>query len=207
MSFVLDSSVLNKELNKEQSAAALQTQGPMLIIAGAGSGKTRTITYKMAHLISAHRVPSNSILAVTFTNKAAREMRERIHQILGERVELQWMGTFHSICVRILRTCLGNPGIRNSIRTPFTAQFSIYDDDDQKRVIRQILKEDMGDLYDASELRKVRALISKFKNSVQKEYGVDSYKVVLQSPAVVEQNAEYGDAKKIASYYKAYQKK
>jgi len=207
MSFVLDSSVLNKELNKEQSAAALQIQGPMLIIAGAGSGKTRTITYKMAHLISAHRVPSNSILAVTFTNKAAREMRERIHQILGERVELQWMGTFHSICVRILRTCLGNPGIRNSIRTPFTAQFSIYDDDDQKRVIRQILKEDMGDLYDASELRKVRALISKFKNSVQKEYGVDSYKVVLQSPAVVEQNAEYGEAKKIASYYKAYQKK
>src|SRR5574344_2438320 len=82
MSCLVDDVLLKKELNQEQSAAALKIQGPMLILAGAGSGKTRAITYKMAHLISAHPVDSNHILAVTFTNKAAREMRERIHQIL-----------------------------------------------------------------------------------------------------------------------------
>lgn len=169
MSCFVDEVLLKKELNQEQSAAALKIQGPMLILAGAGSGKTRAITYKMAHLISAYQVNSNHILAVTFTNKAAREMKERIYQILKAPVQLNWMGTFHSICVRILRLCLNHPGSIASLGWPFTSQFSIYDDDDQKRILKEILKNDLGEGYDANELKKVRSIISKYKNSVRKE--------------------------------------
>lgn len=208
MSCLVDDVLLKKELNQEQSAAALKIQGPMLILAGAGSGKTRAITYKMAHLISAHHVDSNHILAVTFTNKAAREMRERIHQILKASAQLNWMGTFHSICVRILRLCLSHPASVASLGWPFTSQFSIYDDDDQKRILKEILKNDLGDAYDANELKKVRSIISKYKNTVRKErLPGGQYKLVLQTPAVVEQNANFADEEKMAGYYKAYQKK
>ena len=208
MSCLVDDVLLKKELNQEQSAAALKIQGPMLILAGAGSGKTRAITYKMAHLISAHHVDPSHILAVTFTNKAAREMKERIHQILKVPVQLSWMGTFHSICVRILRLCLSHPASVASLGWPFTSQFSIYDDDDQKRILKEILKNDLGDAYDANELKKVRSIISKYKNSVRKErLPGGQYKLVLQTPAVVEQNANFADEEKMAGYYKAYQKK
>ncbi len=208
MSCLVDDVLLKKELNQEQSAAALKIQGPMLILAGAGSGKTRAITYKMAHLISAHHVDPSHILAVTFTNKAAREMKERIHQILKATVQLNWMGTFHSICVRILRLCLNHPASVASLGWPFTSQFSIYDDDDQKRILKEILKNDLGDAYDANELKKVRSIISKYKNSVRKErLPGGQYKLVLQTPAVVEQNANFADEEKMAGYYKAYQKK
>lgn len=208
MACVVDDVLLKKELNQEQSAAALKIQGPMLILAGAGSGKTRAITYKMAHLISAHHVNPNHILAVTFTNKAAREMKERIHQILKAPVQLNWMGTFHSICVRILRLCLNRPGAIASLGWPFTSQFSIYDDDDQKRILKEILKNDLGEAYDANELKKVRSIISKYKNTVRKErLPGGQYKLVLQTPAVVEKNANFADEEKMAGYYKAYQKK
>lgn len=208
MSCFVDEVLLKKELNQEQSAAALKIQGPMLILAGAGSGKTRAITYKMAHLISAYQVNSNHILAVTFTNKAAREMKERIYQILKAPVQLNWMGTFHSICVRILRLCLNHPGSIASLGWPFTSQFSIYDDDDQKRILKEILKNDLGEGYDANELKKVRSIISKYKNSVRKErLPGGQYKLVLQTPAVVEKNANFADEEKMAGYYKAYQKK
>lgn len=208
MSCLVDDVLLKKELNQEQSAAALKIQGPMLILAGAGSGKTRAITYKMAHLISAHHVDPSHILAVTFTNKAAREMKERIHQILKVPVQLSWMGTFHSICVRILRLCLNRSGVIASLGWPFTSQFSIYDDDDQKRILKEILKNDLGEAYDANELKKVRSIISKYKNSVRKErLPGGQYKLVLQTPAVVEQNANFADEEKMAGYYKAYQKK
>jgi DNA helicase-2/ATP-dependent DNA helicase PcrA len=208
MSCLVDDVLLKKELNQEQSAAALKIQGPMLILAGAGSGKTRAITYKMAHLISAHHVDPSHILAVTFTNKAAREMKERIHQILKVPVQLSWMGTFHSICVRILRLCLNRSGVIASLGWPFTSQFSIYDDDDQKRILKEILKNDLGDAYDANELKKVRSIISKYKNTVRKErLPGGQYKLVLQTPAVVEQNANFADEEKMAGYYKAYQKK
>ncbi|NLG39963.1 MAG: UvrD-helicase domain-containing protein, partial [Fibrobacter sp.] len=166
------------------------------------------ITYKMAHLISAHHVDPSHILAVTFTNKAAREMKERIHQILKVPVQLSWMGTFHSICVRILRLCLSHPASVASLGWPFTSQFSIYDDDDQKRILKEILKNDLGDAYDANELKKVRSIISKYKNTVRKErLPGGQYKLVLQTPAVVEQNANFADEEKMAGYYKAYQKK
>src|SRR5574344_271340 len=208
MSCLVDDVLLKKELNQEQSAAALKIQGPMLILAGAGSGKTRAITYKLAHLISAHQVDSNHILAVTFTNKAAREMRERIHQILKASAQLNWMGTFHSICVRILRLYLNRSGVIASLGWPFTSQFSIYDDDDQKRILKEILKNDLGEAYDANELKKVRSIISKYKNTVRKErLPGGQYKLVLQTPAVVEKNANFVDEEKMAGYYKAYQKK
>lgn len=208
MSCLVDDVLLKKELNQEQSAAALKIQGPMLILAGAGSGKTRAITYKMAHLISAHHVDPSHILAVTFTNKAAREMKERIHQILKAPAQLNWMGTFHSICVRILRLCLNRSGVIASLGWPFTSQFSIYDDDDQKRILKEILKNDLGEAYDANELKKVRSIISKYKNSVRKErLPGGQYKLVLQTPAVVEKNANFADEEKMAGYYKAYQKK
>lgn len=210
MSCVVDDILLKKELNQEQSEAALKINGPMLILAGAGSGKTRAITYKMAHLISAYHVNPSHILAVTFTNKAAREMKERIYKILDtpRPVQLTWMGTFHSICVRILRLCLNHPGTISSLGWNFTSQFSIYDDDDQKRILKEILKNDLGDLYDVNELKKVRAVISRYKNSVRKERFLGGgYKLELQTPAVVEKNASFADEEKMAAYYKAYQKK
>ena len=97
---VVDDSVLDKELNPEQAAAAKKINGPMLILAGAGSGKTRCITYKIAHLVSYHKIDSNRVLAVTFTNKAAREMKDRIQKLLNCRKPFTWMGTFHSVCLK-----------------------------------------------------------------------------------------------------------
>ena len=94
MANIVDGSVLDKELNPEQAAAAKKIVGPMLILAGAGSGKTRAITYKIAHLVSFHQVEADRILAVTFTNKAAREMKERIQKLLQVRLAFNWMGTF-----------------------------------------------------------------------------------------------------------------
>ena len=123
---IVDFACLQKELNEEQVAAAVKTEGPALILAGAGSGKTRTITYKIAHLISSKGVDPRRILAVTFTNKAAREMKGRIQQILESDVSLEWMGTFHSICVRILRLCLANERIVQALGWKINRNFSIW---------------------------------------------------------------------------------
>ena len=101
MANIVDGSVLDRELNPEQAAAAKKINGPMLILAGAGSGKTRCITYKIAHLVSFHNVESNRVLAVTFTNKAAREMKDRIQKLLDNRLPFMWMGTFHSVCLKL----------------------------------------------------------------------------------------------------------
>src|SRR5699024_3204987 len=90
-------------LNKEQQAAVKTTEGPLLIMAGAGSGKTRVLTHRIAYLIDEKRVPSNNILAITFTNKAAREMKNRVEQLIGPAGKTMWVSTFHSMCVRILR--------------------------------------------------------------------------------------------------------
>jgi len=123
MGRMVDAALLQQELNEEQSFAASKVDGPMLILAGAGSGKTRAITYKISHLISAHRVDPRRILAVTFTNKAAREMKSRIQVILNAPVNLEWMGTFHSVCVRILRMCLGNPQLVHTLGWTFNKIF------------------------------------------------------------------------------------
>ena len=120
------------ELNESQRAAVLYNEGPSLVIAGAGSGKTRVLTYKIAHLMNEGYDPWN-ILALTFTNKAAREMKERISRQVGERARYLWMGTFHSIFSRILRTEAQAIG--------FSSNFTIYDASDSKSLIKSIIKE------------------------------------------------------------------
>lgn len=119
-------------LNPEQQKAVYQTEGPLLILAGAGSGKTRTLTHRIAYLIDEKEVNPWNILAITFTNKAAGEMRERVDRLVEFGAESIWVSTFHSTCVRILRRhieCLG-----------YTTSFSIYDTDDQKTLLHQVLK-------------------------------------------------------------------
>src|ERR1700722_2467921 len=125
-------------LNPQQQAAASHVEGPLLLLAGAGSGKTRVITHRMAHLMDEHRVPGPCILAVTFTNKAADEMRNRVNNLLGGRgKDGPLVSTFHSFCVRLLRR---DGGSLAEIRNGFTRQFTIYDADDQVAVIKSIFR-------------------------------------------------------------------
>ena len=124
-------SELLDQLNEQQRAAAACTEGPVMIIAGAGSGKTRTLTYRIAHLIE-QGVDPFSILALTFTNKAAAEMKERIMKLVGSEARNIWMGTFHSVFARILRSEAQKLGYINT--------FTIYDNDDSKSAIKQIVK-------------------------------------------------------------------
>jgi DNA helicase-2/ATP-dependent DNA helicase PcrA len=120
-------------LNPEQSRAILATEGPVLVLAGAGTGKTRVLTTRIAHILATGRARPSEILAVTFTNKAAREMKERIGRLVGERVEgMPWLGTFHAIGTRILRRHAELVGLRSD--------FSILDTDDQIRLIKQIIQ-------------------------------------------------------------------
>ena len=121
-----------KSLNPEQKAAVLQTEGPVMIIAGAGSGKTRVLTYRIAHLI-ATGVDSFNILSLTFTNKAAKEMRQRIEKVVGGEARNIWMGTFHSVFAKILRI--------EAEKLGYTSNFTIYDSDDSKSLIKAIVKE------------------------------------------------------------------
>src|SRR5579871_1481572 len=126
-------------LNPQQQEAVKHVEGPLLLLAGAGSGKTRVITHRMAHLIDVHRVPGPSILAVTFTNKAADEMRQRVKNLLGglNTRESPLVATFHSFCVRVLR----RDGARLAdIRKGFTPRFTIYDEDDQLSLIKSIFR-------------------------------------------------------------------
>jgi DNA helicase-2/ATP-dependent DNA helicase PcrA len=126
-------------LNPQQQAAASHVEGPLLLLAGAGSGKTRVITHRMAHLMDQHRVPGPCILAVTFTNKAAEEMRLRVNNLLGgtRGRDGPLVSTFHSFCVRLLRR---DGASLAEIRNGFTRQFTIYDDDDQVAVIKAIFR-------------------------------------------------------------------
>ena len=202
---IVDDSVLDHELNSEQAAAAKKINGPMLILAGAGSGKTRCITYKIAHIVSYYKVDSDRVLAVTFTNKAAREMKDRIQTLLDNRhLPFKWMGTFHSVCLKLLKTCLANENVLRALGGAwYDGSFSIYDDDDQKRILKEILKDDLGDDYDAAELKKVHGAISRYKNTIL--YKGD--KATLQTPDIAMMNAEFADQERYAKYYAAYQKK
>src|SRR5713226_6300474 len=126
-------------LNPRQREAVEHVEGPVLVLAGAGSGKTRVITHRVAHLMSAHRVPGWAILAVTFTNKAAGEMRERVRSLVHtEAGNAPLVATFHSFCVRLLRR-EGAP--LAAIRPGFTPLFTIYDDDDQVSVLKTVYKQ------------------------------------------------------------------
>jgi DNA helicase-2/ATP-dependent DNA helicase PcrA len=119
-------------LNAQQREAVLATDGPVLILAGAGSGKTRVITHRVAHLIVDKGVPSDGVLAVTFTNKAAGEMKARTEALLGGGALRAWVSTFHSFCVRLLRREAAAAGLKPG--------FLIYDDDDQLSVVREALR-------------------------------------------------------------------
>src|SRR5918999_3611403 len=120
-------------LNDAQRQAVLATEGPTLIVAGAGSGKTRVLTHRIAHLIKDRRVPPTSVLAITFTNKAAREMQERLRHLVGPVVKAMWVSTFHSACVRILR--------RSGSHLGYTSTFSIYDEGDAERLMTQVCRQ------------------------------------------------------------------
>ena len=128
---------LIKNLNKEQKEAVLSTEGPNLIVAGAGSGKTRVLTTRLIHIINEKKAWPNQILCVTFTNKAAKEMQNRVLQFIkGENSAVPWLGTFHSISVKILR--------RHAEALGYKSNFTILDTDDQKKLLRNIVKaEDM----------------------------------------------------------------
>src|SRR5690606_29300574 len=120
------------ELNDAQRAAVLHAEGPLLVFAGAGSGKTRVITYRIARLLAEDEVPPYRILAVTFTNKAAGEMRERLDKLASGLASDLWVGTFHSISARLLRRYAAEVGL--------SQRFSIYDDSDQKALITRVIK-------------------------------------------------------------------
>ncbi len=141
-------------LNPMQRKAAETLEGPVLILAGAGSGKTRTMTYRIANLID-HGVKPWHILALTFTNKAAREMQERVRRLVGDSADEMWLGTFHSVCVRILRRDIEKLGYQRS--------FTIYDEDDQGRVLKDGMRV-LGLDESKLPLREVRAKISDAKN-------------------------------------------
>ncbi len=121
------------KLNEMQQRAVYQTDGPVLILAGAGSGKTRVLTHRIAYLVEELKVPAYQILAITFTNKAAKEMKERALALVGDAVKEAWIATFHSACIRILKRHAEKIGYRNG--------FTIYDPEDQKAVVRRIMKE------------------------------------------------------------------
>lgn len=204
MANVVDDVVLNRELNPEQAAAAKKIDGPMLILAGAGSGKTRAITYKIAHLVSYHQVEADRILAVTFTNKAAREMKDRIQKLLDARLSFSWMGTFHSVCLKLLKLCLSKSSVIEAMGDKwYDSNFSIYDDDDQRRLLKDILKDQLGDAVEAAVVKKTHAAISKYKNTVLYVHGSP----VLQTPEVALNRAEGDDAINYAKYYAIYQKR
>lgn len=152
---------ITRGLNEAQKDAVLTTTGPLLILAGAGSGKTKTLTHRIAHLALNEKVPVNRILAVTFTNKAAREMRERLAGLLGyqnDRQFMPWMGTFHSICVRLLRID------GQAISIP--SNFVIYDEDDRQGLIKQVMKQLSMNTKDL-KASSVSGAISSAKNALQ----------------------------------------
>ncbi|MGW1974735.1 DNA helicase PcrA [Streptomyces sp. NPDC001889] len=130
---VIDPAALLEGLNEQQRAAVVHAGSPLLIVAGAGSGKTRVLTHRIAHLLATRSVHPGQILAITFTNKAAGEMKERVEQLVGPRAQAMWVSTFHSACVRILR--------RESKKLGFTSSFSIYDAADSKRLMALVCRD------------------------------------------------------------------
>ncbi|NUS27624.1 MAG: UvrD-helicase domain-containing protein, partial [Streptomyces sp.] len=129
----LDAAALIEGLNENQRAAVVHSDTPLLIVAGAGSGKTRVLTHRIAYLLAERSVHPGQILAITFTNKAAGEMKERVEQLVGPRANAMWVMTFHSACVRILR--------RESKKLGFTSSFSIYDAADSKRLMALVCRD------------------------------------------------------------------
>jgi len=177
---------ITAQLNPQQKEAVLCTEGPLLVLAGAGSGKTRVLTYRTAYLVENLGVNPSNILAITFTNKAAKEMKERIFDLIGSKAQDIWISTFHSACVRILR--------RDIDKINFTRNFVIYDTDDQATLLRDCIKElNLNEKY--FNPQEIRSLISGLKDQL---IGPDEYARQVAG--------QYRD-EKIASVYSLYQKK
>jgi len=146
-----------RELNDKQLEVVTDTESPILVLAGAGSGKTRSIIYRAAYLIREKQVPPWKLLIVTFTNKAARELQERLESLLNIPMRTLWVGTFHSICSRILRF--------ESVHLPFCSNYSIYDDDAQKSMLKKIYKEHGFDIQ-KMPINRILAKIGRYKNKL-----------------------------------------
>src|SRR3954470_5019180 len=149
-------------LNPEQREAVLHITGPLLILAGAGSGKTRVITSRAAHLAADGHAKPEEVLAVTFTNKAAEEMRTRVESLLGSNCSRMWVSTFHSLCARLLR--------REAPAIGLTRDFVIYDSSDQLSVVKQALKE----LHIDDSLVQPRAALSRISSAKNRMEGPDA---------------------------------
>ena len=175
-----------KGLNDKQYEAVTNTEGPCLVIAGAGSGKTKVLTHKIAYLMGEKNILPWNILAITFTNKAAKEMKERIELLVGDAAKDMWVGTFHSICVRILRKFIDRIG--------FDSSFIIFDTSDQKTMVKQILK----DLQLDEKLFSDRSVMSEISNAKNEMLEPETYAVKA-----------HGDFRKekIAEVYERYQKR
>jgi DNA helicase-2/ATP-dependent DNA helicase PcrA len=177
------------QLNPQQRAAVEETEGPLLILAGAGSGKTRVITYRIAYLIEARQVPPENILAVTFTNKAADQMKERVGKLLAGQLKLRpgapHVSTFHSFCVSVLRRHIDQLG--------YSRDFTIYDDDDQLRVLKVCVQE-LGLSEQITSPRGTLAKISYAKNRGH-------------SPVELYRQAANPEMEKLASLYERYESK
>ena len=173
-------------LNSKQQEAVENTEGPCLVIAGAGSGKTKVLTHKIAYLIEQKKAKAWDIIAITFTNKAANEMKERIANLVGDVAKDIWMGTFHSVCVRILRRFIDRIG--------FDSSFIIFDTSDQKALIKTCLK----DLAIDDKLFTERSVISEISNAKNEMIEPNQYEIRAQ-----------GDFRKekIATVYELYQKR
>ena len=174
-----------KLLNSSQIQAIETINGPVLIMAGAGSGKTRVLTHRYAHLVKHHNVDIEQILAITFTNKAAEEMKSRISKLLNLKVSPKWISTFHSLCVKILRI--------HGDKIGYKSNFTIYDQSDSNKVIRNCMSENNVDLKQYSPKR-FQAHISNLKNS-------------MISPGEALENAESFFEVKVAEIYSSYEKK
>ena len=175
-----------KNLNKAQKEAVMHLEGPLLIVAGAGSGKTKVLTARIANIIKEKKAFPNQILAVTFTNKAAKEMQNRVGQILGsEAVGLSWLGTFHSICAKLLR--------KHASAANLNSNFTIIDTDDQIRLVKNICKAENIDVKQLSP-RYILAIIDRWKNK-----GFYPNEVIINQKDIYE--------KTILPIYRIYQKK
>ena len=182
---MINSDYLNN-LNKAQKEAVLYLDGPLLIVAGAGSGKTKVLTSRIAHIIKEKKAFSNQILSVTFTNKAAKEMQTRVSRMLGSATTgLSWLGTFHSICAKILR--------KHATAANLNSNFTIIDTDDQTRLIKNICKSENIDIKQLAP-RFILAIIDRWKNK-----GYYPSDVIINNKDVYE--------KTILPLYKIYQQK
>ncbi len=179
----MESEAILEGLNPEQRRAVETTEGPLLVLAGAGSGKTRVLTSRIAYLIGICGIPPESILAVTFTNKAAGEMRERVEKMLGPGAEGVWLSTFHSTCVRVLRRDIGHLG--------FSRGFAIYDQADSLALVKEGLRrKGLEDRIDARRM----------------DWRIDQWKNAGMSPAEASDQAADFEMERAAEIYALYQR-